>query len=173
MGKSVSTSDLESLRTAARENDCQLNERIAGEAFDFGGAHFDVLAPARDWELKSRVRDDDALVLRVTYGANSIYLPGDSGKRVEDQLAPGLTPVDLLKVAHHGSVTSTTPELLDALSPKFAVISVGAQNSFRHPRPEVLERLQAAHVATYRTDTLGAVTFLMDGKSIRVERPLR
>jgi competence protein ComEC len=173
MGKSVSTSELESLRTTARENDCQLIERTAGEAFDFGGAHFDVLAPARDWELKSRVRDDDAMVLRVTYGATSMYLPGDSGKKVEEQLAPHLASVDLLKIAHHGSVTSTTPELLDALHPKFAVISVGAQNSFRHPRPEVLQRLQAAHVATYRTDTLGAVTFSMDGNSIRVVTPLR
>jgi competence protein ComEC len=173
MGKTVSTSELESLRTTARENNVQLIERVAGESFDLGGAHFDVLAPARDWELRSRVRDDDAMVLRVTYGANSMYLPGDSGKKIEQQLTPDLTSLDLLKVAHHGSVTSTTPELLDALHPKFAVISAGAQNSFRHPRPEVLERLQAAHVATYRTDTIGAVSFVMDGKSIRVTTPLR
>ena len=102
-----------------------------------------------------------------------MYLPGDSGKTIEQQLTPKLAPVDLLKVAHHGSVTSTTPELLDALHPKVAIISVGAQNSFRHPRPEVLERLQAAHVATYRTDVTGSITFLMDGNSIRVAPPLR
>jgi len=65
-----------------------------------------------------------------------------------------------LKVAHHGSATSTTPEFLAAVQPKLAVISVG-RNTFGHPRVEVLERLQQKHVQTYRTDRLGAVTFLL------------
>jgi competence protein ComEC len=74
---------------------------------------------------------------------------------------------DLLKVAHHGSATSTTPELLAAVHPHFAVISVGASNPFGHPRHEVLERLQANRVLTYRTDLFGAVTFLLDGKHVQ------
>jgi competence protein ComEC len=73
---------------------------------------------------------------------------------------------DLLKVAHHGSATSTTPELLAAVQPHFAVISVGAHNSFGHPRAVVLQRLQEAHVMTYRTDMMGLVTFLLDGKKV-------
>jgi competence protein ComEC len=73
---------------------------------------------------------------------------------------------DLLKVAHHGSATSTTPELLNAVHPQFAVISAGYHNSFGHPRQVVLDRLQAAQVRTYRTDLQGAVTFLLDGKSV-------
>ena len=75
---------------------------------------------------------------------------------------------DLLKVAHHGSATSTTPEFLAAVHPQFAIISAGFQNSFGHPRPEVLDRLEQSHVATYRTDTLGAVTFYLDGKNVSV-----
>jgi competence protein ComEC len=73
---------------------------------------------------------------------------------------------DLLKVAHHGSATSTTPELLSVVQPRFAVISVGARNSFGHPRIVVLKRLQDAHVLTYRTDLMGLVTFLLEGKKV-------
>ena len=71
---------------------------------------------------------------------------------------------DLLKVAHHGSATSTTSALLAAVHPRFAVISAGYQNPFGHPRQVVLNRLQIYGVKTYRTDLQGAVTFLLDGK---------
>jgi len=73
---------------------------------------------------------------------------------------------DLLKVAHHGSATSTIPELLEAVHPKFAVISSGARNVYGHPRLEVLHRLADSGVSTYRTDLDGAVTFYLDGKSV-------
>jgi len=70
-------------------------------------------------------------------------------------------------VAHHGSATLTQPELRDAVHPEFPAISVGFHNSFGHPRQAVLERLQAAHIKTYRTDKLGAITFLLDGISVQ------
>jgi competence protein ComEC len=73
----------------------------------------------------------------------------------------------LLRLAHNGSLTSTTPELLDAVQPTFSFISVGARNPFRRPRPEVLRRLAERHILTYRTDTMGALTFWLDGKSVR------
>ena len=69
-------------------------------------------------------------------------------------------------MAHHGSATSTIPELLAAVHPRFAVISVGVRNVYGHPRREVLERLAEAHVVTYRTDLDGAVTFYLDGKTV-------
>jgi competence protein ComEC len=76
---------------------------------------------------------------------------------------------DVLKVAHHGSATSTTEELLEAVHPRFAAISVGWHNSFGHPREEVLGRLQADHVRTYRTDMLGLISFFLDGNSVKVK----
>jgi competence protein ComEC len=85
---------------------------------------------------------------------------------MEEFIAQESPKADLLKVAHHGSATSTTPELLEAVQPHFAVISVGYRNSFGHPRKVVLERLQQNHVITYRTDVQGAVTFLLDGKTV-------
>ena len=73
---------------------------------------------------------------------------------------------DLLKVGHHGSLTSSSPEFLDAVQPRFAVVSAGMYNSFKHPRPEVMRRFADAHVKTYRTDLAGAVSFYLDGRTV-------
>jgi competence protein ComEC len=88
---------------------------------------------------------------------------------MERFVAMGPVSADVLKVSHHGSATSSTPELLAAVHPRFAVISAGYRNSFGHPRREVLERLQARGIKTYRTDLLGAVTFLLDGKQVEAK----
>jgi competence protein ComEC len=76
---------------------------------------------------------------------------------------PGLQST-LLKVGHHGSITSTRPEFLARVSPQWAVISCGLRNRYGHPREEVLAELQAAKVRTLRTDINGATCFLLDGK---------
>jgi competence protein ComEC len=80
--------------------------------------------------------------------------------------------VDLLKVAHHGSNSSTCDDFLDAVHPDYAVISAGVRNPFRHPRPEVIERLAEHRAKTYRTDMLGPVTFYVDATGVHpsVER---
>ena|SRR5450432_1972819 len=70
---------------------------------------------------------------------------------------------ELLKVGHHGSKTSATPEFLAAVHPHYSVISVGAGNPFGLPKMEVLQRLVNSNVSTYRTDMDGAVTFFLDG----------
>ena len=72
----------------------------------------------------------------------------------------------LLHVAHNGSASSTSEEFLNAVRPEYAVISVGARNQFGHPRPEVLKRLAANQVRTYRTDVNGATSFLLDGVKV-------
>jgi competence protein ComEC len=71
----------------------------------------------------------------------------------------------LLKVGHHGSVTSTRPEFLARVAPQWAVISCGLRNRYGHPRAEVLEELQAAKVGTFSTDINGASCFRLDGKT--------
>ena len=82
-------------------------------------------------------------------------------------------PDTLLKVAHHGSRTSTTPEFLALAAPQAAIISVGRQNTFGHPRPEIIARLAAAHAHVYRTDQFGLTTFLLsrDGRISTVPIP--
>jgi competence protein ComEC len=136
----------------------------AGDEFQADDLGVRILAP--DGNAISRKANDDSLVMRVSYGRTSALLEGDAEKEVERKIADEHPNADLLKVGHHGSATSTIPELLAAVQPHFAVISVGMRNVYRHPRPEVLTRLQESQVRTYRTDLDGAVTFYLDGKSV-------
>jgi len=138
----------------------------AGDSLEVGGAKVAVLAPPRDAEAPASRPNDESLVMKISYGATSALLEGDAEKKTEKQVAEEDPRADLLKVAHHGSATSTIPELLAAVHPQFAVISVGARNVYGHPRREVLDRLEEAHVRTYRTDADGAVTFYLDGKTV-------
>ena len=73
---------------------------------------------------------------------------------------------NLLKIGHHGSTTSSSPEFLQAVAPQFAVVSAGYYNSFHHPRPEVMKRFADLHIRTYRTDLAGAVSFYLDGTTV-------
>ena len=79
-------------------------------------------------------RNDESLVMKLAYGKTSALLEGDAENRSERQIADEQPEADLLKVAHHGSATSTIPLLLERVHPRFAVISVGARNTYGHPR---------------------------------------
>jgi len=137
-----------------------------GDEFGFGGATVGVLSPPRDWPVGSRPENNDSLVLRVSYGDSSVLLEGDAEKKVERRIALHHPSANLLKVGHHGSAKATTPELVTAVKPTFAVISVGSGNSFGLPRRETLGRLAEAGTRVYRTDLDGAVTFYLDGHSV-------
>jgi competence protein ComEC len=110
------------------------------------------------------------MVLRVAYGQTAVLLEGDAEAPVEEAMlsGPGL-PSTLLKVGHHGSVTSTRPEFLARVAPQWAVISCGLHNRFGHPRPEILAELQQAGVRTFSTDTHGATCFRLDGQATSAE----
>jgi competence protein ComEC len=166
LGPNAQTPELERLREQARKYHVQIIERQGTERFTFGGAQFEVLAPPPGWQPKAKPQNNDSMVLRVSYGATSALLTGDAEKKSERYMAEGNPQATLLKLAHNGSRTSTTPEFLAKVKPQFAYISVGAQNSFGHPRMEVLEQVGAAHVLTYRTDTQGAITFWLDGAGV-------
>jgi competence protein ComEC len=144
----------------------ELMPHRAGETFDFGGLHIRVLNPQPGWEARNPAQDDESLVLHMQYGKTSALLVGDSHKRIEKFLIDEMPQADLLKVGHHGSLTSSSPEFLEAVQPRFAVVSAGVYNSFKHPRPEVMQRFADAHVQTYRTDLEGAVAFYLDGKTV-------
>ena len=135
----------------------------AGEGFDWDGASIDVLAPPaqRDGEkINNR-----SLVLRLAYGRHSFLLTGDMEKGGEYQMLEmgRLGPVTVLKVAHHGSKTSTTPEFLAAVRPAVALVSVGRDNNYGHPHPDVMKRLSEQHREIVRTDHAGLTSFWTDG----------
>ena len=141
----------------------------AGGAMTQGGVRLRVLHPPEpDWE-RPRVRNDDSVVLEAVYGDVAILLPGDITAQVERAILPQLTPARLrvLKVAHHGSRTSTSRELVEAWRPQVALISVGRGNTFGHPAREVVERLERAGARVLRTDHDGQITLETDGRTVR------
>ncbi len=173
IGSEPDLPEMKELRQIAESAGLRVLHRSAGERIEFGGAVFQVLSPPQDWDASEKARNDDSMVLRVSYGATAALLEGDAERRMERRLAELAPRADLLKVAHHGSASSTQPELLAAVQPGFAVISAGRRNQFGYPKTAVLERLQQAQVHTYRTDVTGAVTFYLDGKAVEVRLPNR
>jgi competence protein ComEC len=138
----------------------------AGDAFTFGNTQVKVLAPFRNYEPGVEPSNNDSLVLHVGYEATSVMLEGDAEAPIEQaMLAEQGLASTLLKVGHHGSITSTRPEFLARVAPQWAVISSGLHNRYGHPREEVLEELEEAHVRTLRTDINGISCFVLDGRT--------
>jgi competence protein ComEC len=135
----------------------------AGDHQSWGSVQIAVLGPAIGYSNPRAPKNDDSVVLHLQYGQASVLLEGDAERPSEDtMLAAGLiTPVTLLKVGHHGSRTSSNPEFLAAAQPQEAVISVGRNNTFGHPRAEVIQRFADAHTRLFRTDEFGLTTFLL------------
>ena len=117
------------------------------------------------------MRNDDSLVLELRYGNVSMLLTGDIGREVEQQLIPtlDLLPTVVLKVAHHGSATSSALSFIDRVHPAIALIGVGRGNLYGHPVRPVLERLQATGAAIFRTDLEGQIDVVTDGRTLKVE----
>jgi competence protein ComEC len=107
--------------------------------------------------------NDRSLILLLEYGNCRALFAADMEKEAEASLSRrSIGHVDLLKVAHHGSRTSSTEKLLRSLTPRWAVISVGARNLYGHPHPTVLRRLLRHGVQVFRTDFHGYVRFRLE-----------
>jgi competence protein ComEC len=122
-----------------------------------------------EWE-RQKVRNDDSIVMELRWKGVSILLTGDIGKPVERPLA-GLmpsAPLRVVKVPHHGSLTSSTAEFVRAVAPRVAVFSVGRSNRFGHPAPDVVERYREAGAEIFRTDRDGAVSLETDGRTLAI-----
>jgi competence protein ComEC len=125
--------------------------------------------PAADWE-RQKVRNDDSIVIELGWRDVSVLLTGDIGKAVEARLTAAIprSPLRILKVPHHGSLTSSTPEFIRTAAPRVVVVSAGRANHFGHPAPDVLARYREAGAEIFRTDRDGAVTVDSDGHSLDI-----
>ena len=129
-----------------------------------------VLSPIKGNDYEQNL-NDMSLVVKVTYGETSLLLTGDAEKTAEAIMLKndaGLLKANVLKLGHHGSSTSSSKAFLDAVSPDIVVISVGANNDYGHPHKETMERLSKMDVKVYRTDKLGTVCMMLDGKEVKL-----
>jgi competence protein ComEC len=114
--------------------------------------------------------NDNSLVVQLAYGKTRFLFMGDAEETAEsDILKKGYDlTCDVLKLGHHGSYTATSLAFLQAADPTYAVISCGKNNSYGHPHAEVLARLEDEDVQVYRTDTMGTIQAVSDGKNVKM-----
>jgi competence protein ComEC len=111
----------------------------------------------------------NSVVFELDYGSRRFLFTGDIEGEVESDLLAGARQVDVLKVAHHGSVYSTTDQFLQQVHPQYAIISAGKRNRYGHPHQATLDRLRQLGAKVYRTDQQGAITVRTDGTQLRVD----
>ncbi|AEM79489.1 ComEC/Rec2 family competence protein [Thermoanaerobacter wiegelii] len=162
----TTTKTFEDVLRAAKAKGLSINIAKAGVAFDLGSdVTAKMIAP-------NNTSYDDlnnySAVIKLTYGNTSFLFTGDaSAQSEEEMLSKGYDlKADVLKVGHHGSSSATTWVFLKAVSPKYAVISVGKNNDYGHPHKETMEKLKSLGVTVYRTDECGTVVAVSDGRTI-------
>jgi competence protein ComEC len=146
-----------------------------GDALQFGAISVEVLWPERATAISAPSVNDDSVVLRLRFGERSFLLTGDIERNTENALvhAPETLRSDVVKVAHHGSRTSSTESFVAATSPRYAIISVGLNSIFGHPHKEVLMRWTAGSAQVFTTGSSGTITINTDGTDMRVETFVR
>jgi competence protein ComEC len=143
-----------------------------GDSLVVDEATITFLAPDSAWAESQHDPNLASSVARIRVGSVAMLLTGDAEAPEEQWLLqhyPGLLRADVLKVAHHGSRTSSSDTFLEAVQPRLALVSVGAGNMYRHPSPEVMQSLAAHGAIAMRTDLNGSVIVRTDGRSISVE----
>ena len=136
-----------------------------GEKFNMNDAEFEVIYVGKDEsDLNST-----SIVLRMDHGSNSFLFTGDSTTKIEKLILDKNIDVDVLKVAHHGSTYSNSLEFLKRVSPDYAVIQVGKNNSYFHPHDTILKRLASINAEVYRTDEMGTIIMESDGNVLNIK----
>lgn len=135
-----------------------------GERIQFDGIEIDVLWPDQTYQ-DQQASDPNAtsLVFLVRYGATEVLLTGDTTVEEELRFGHRAGDVDLLKIGHHGSITSTATDFLDIVTPEIAIIQAGEKNRYGHPHPVVLDRLEKRNVIIYRNDLDGDILLISNG----------
>lgn len=160
----TTTKTFEDVLNALEENNMLYSVFNENDTFNLGDILFDVIYIGDE----KNDLNDTSIILKLIYGDTSFLFTGDATSKVEKQILNKNIKSDVLKVAHHGSDYSTTDEFLKKVSPLYAVISVGKNNSYKHPSSSVLKKLNDMGVNVYRTDEKGTVIFKTNGKDINV-----
>ena len=152
----------ENLLNVIEEKDIDLNVAKSGTSILSGGPiNIDILSPVQ--EEYSEMNNYSAVV-RITYGESSFLFTGDAEKIVESEILNSEIDVDVLKVGHHGSNSSSSEAFIEVATPQIAIISCGQDNMYGHPDYEVLSLLDENNVKVYRTDEAGTIMVTADQK---------
>lgn len=161
----TTTKTFENLVKAVQAKGKTFTTPVVGKTYSLGDATFVIYAPNSE---KYNSLNNYSVVIKMTYGNTSFLFTGDAENLSETEMlnAGYDLKADVLKVGHHGSTTSTSVSFLDAVSPKYAVISVGKDNSYNHPTKTTMDKLKERNIPVYRTDESGTIECTSDGTNI-------
>lgn len=158
------------LESTLKQHRVPLKLIARGQSMNFGGAIVEVLYPLVDPSTSAPSDNNHSVVLRIVFGNRAFLLTGDIESEAESALVTGggTLKADVIKVPHHGSRTSSTPELINAVDAEYAVISVGKHSRFGHPHKEIVERLLASGARVLTTGQQGMISISTDGKDLNI-----
>jgi competence protein ComEC len=168
LGERTFEPEYRELERQARARGTRVRYVSEGQAYVFGEVQIEVLGPS---QRPSQRRNDESVVLCLRFGEQRFLLTGDIERDRENRLVASgaLRPGGILKVAHHGSRSSSGEAFLRTVQPVFAVISAGADNFYGHPSRVVLERLSQARATVLRTDQEGLISVTSDGHRLTID----
>lgn len=161
----TTTKTFENLVLAVKGKNKKFVEPEINKEYTLGDAKFTILAPnSKEYDSLNNY----SIVIKLTYGKNSFIFTGDAESLSESEILKNNVDLkaDVLKIGHHGSSTSTSEKFLNAVSPKYAVISVGKDNSYNHPTKTTMNRLKKLGIPVYRTDEQGTIECVSNGETI-------
>jgi competence protein ComEC len=166
-GQLSSTISYEKLLDAVIDNKAEYLEVKRGDRLSFGDLSFDVLHPGQTLEDNP---NNNSIVLRLEYGRISLLFTGDAEKDAEHSMIASQQKLKatILKVGHHGSRLSTSPEFLDLVEPEAAVYFAKTGNLYEHPHPETLAALREKGVIVFGTDVNGTIELTTDGETYKI-----
>ena len=169
-GIAASTQTYEAYLDAVEQHDVTLYETREGDSIPFEGVDTQVLGPPEPY-LEGEARNENSIVLTLTFGQTSFLFTGDAEDDQEAYLVDEYgteLQATVMKAGHHGSASSTSGELLDAAQPKAVVISSAYDSQYGHPDETVLQRLADRSLPAYWTATHGDIVLVSDGAGVSV-----
>ena len=160
--KSSNTKTYEDVLTAVQNSNLKITAPKIGDTFYLGTSKCEIMNVDNDADDLN----ETSIVIEITYGNKRFLFTGDTETTKEKER--NWNDIDVLKVAHHGSSTSTSKEFLNQTKPEYAIISCGVNNDYGHPHKEVISRLNG--IETYRTDNDGTILVTCDGENIEISK---
>lgn len=148
----TNTKTYQDVLQAIKDKNKKINSLKKGDKFNVGEAEFEVMT---DSILDKNNLNLSSNIIRMVFNGTSFLFTGDA--ETENEKSITWEQTDILKVGHHGSTTSTSQKFLNQIKPKYAIISVGKNNDYGHPKEKILERLKNERAEIYRTDECGTI----------------
>ena len=166
MPNATSTSKtFESVLDSIEKKDYKITVPKINEEFNYNNIKLKVLYTGTD----EKDLNNTSIVLKLTYQNNKFLFMGDATSKVEKKLLNEDIKSDVLKIGHHGSEYSTTNNFLDKVNPQYAIIEVGKNNTYNHPKEITLDKLNKKNIKIYRTDIDGTIKVTSDGNNLKFE----